>query len=132
MLLSCTAKFIFFCIVEVLYVFFVTEPFTSYRIWVESLITGDSESDEVRSETLNTTTDVSGPGPPRITNVTCLPGGGLYIQWHSPIEFFNKIDVYTVVYRTKGEQPQEIRLDTTADYEKQSFVSHLTVFKYSF
>ncbi|KAK9497581.1 hypothetical protein O3M35_004280 [Rhynocoris fuscipes] len=115
--------------VKVHYTLSQLKPFTTYRIWVETLIAGDSEADGVRSDTLNTTTDVSGPGPPKIKTLTCLQGGKMYIEWQKPIEFFNEIDAYTVFYGIENDNNEhKIRLDNLMDRDFQFLtVDNLTL-----
>lgn len=90
------------------------KPFTEYKIWVDSVMMGDGDNDNDRSETLKQYTDVSGPGPPRITNVTCLHNS-IFIQWQRPIEFFNTIDLYTIYYKsTNNDKYNEIKVNSSS------------------
>ncbi|XP_014259978.1 tyrosine-protein phosphatase 99A [Cimex lectularius] len=105
------------------------KPFTTYTIWVESVVTGDGDSDAEKSDVATQSTDVSGPGPPRITNATCITPNSLYVQWQRPIEFFNKIDAYYVTYRIDNSpDSEEIIIDTTLneDIDTSQIVSNLT------
>ena len=46
-------------------------------------------------------TDVRGPSPPRILNVSCLAEDALFIQWQRPTKYYNTIDFYYIDYRSE-------------------------------
>lgn len=103
--------------VKVHYTLSDLKPFTEYTIWVESWGRGDGDSESERTDQLKQCTDVSGPGPPRITNITCVPtNNSFYIQWQRPTEFFNTIDLYYITYRSiDSNEYEEIKVDTVND-----------------
>lgn len=82
---------------------------------------GDGDNGSELSEEIKQCTDVSGPGPPRITNVTCLPSNNpsnnsFYVQWQRPTEFFNTIDVYFIYFKTIDElEYEEIKFEPIND-----------------
>lgn len=48
---------------------------------------------------VNVTTDVSGPGAPFISNLTCQNETSLYLQWLRPGQVYGKVDLYYIYYR---------------------------------
>jgi hypothetical protein len=44
-------------------------------------------------------TDVGGPGPPHIANLTCRPPHSLVVQWLRPHDVHGAVDFYHVFYR---------------------------------
>ncbi|KAL1129503.1 hypothetical protein AAG570_012448 [Ranatra chinensis] len=92
------------------------KPSTEYNITVETQITkGDGDNVSEPTESLKQSTEVRGPGPPRITNVTCLPYNAFYLQWQKPIEYFRPVDLYYIVYRRENSETEEIRVDSSKD-----------------
>lgn len=58
-------------------------PYTSYEIWVESIVNGTTSE---RSESIFAQTDVQEPSPPKILNLTCWDTGAIYLEWARPEE----------------------------------------------
>ena len=75
-----------------------TEPFTEYKLWVKAF-TWKNEGES--SDTIEVKTDVGGPSPPRILNLSCLALDALFVQWQRPTKFYNTIDYYYVDYRNE-------------------------------
>lgn len=72
-------------------------PFTKYQVHVvakcEQFIKSES------SDTIIQYTDVDGPGPPIITNATCVPGTNgtsIFLQWTTPQLFNKSVDEYII------------------------------------
>ncbi|XP_075218273.1 protein tyrosine phosphatase 99A isoform X2 [Lycorma delicatula] len=70
-----------------------------YKIWVKAF--SDKNLEGAPSDAIMQRTDVSGPGPPRIMNVTCIEYNTLFVQWERPSVFYNNIDVYYILYRSE-------------------------------
>ena len=45
------------------------------------------------------TTDLSSPGPPIISNLTCQDENTLYVQWLRPAKVYGSVDLYYIYYR---------------------------------
>ena len=44
-------------------------------------------------------TDVAGPSPPLITNLTCKDEHAIYLQWEKPRLVYKGVDFYYIHYR---------------------------------
>lgn len=75
--------------------FLISEPYTEYKIYVKATNGHVGEA----SETVTQWTDISGPSPPIVTNLTCLSMDQLSISWKRPVEYYNTIDFYMITYR---------------------------------
>lgn len=94
-------------------VFFVTEPFTDYKIIIKAFTT---KFEGEPSEPMYQRTDISGPSPPIIVNLTCNSEDSIALKWKRPLEFYQTIDSYVVNYRVAGrERFREIELNASAD-----------------
>ncbi|KAF6216641.1 hypothetical protein GE061_000987 [Apolygus lucorum] len=104
------------------------KPNTFYKIWVESVVDGDGGQYDSSNETsVGQRTDVSGPGPPRITNLTCIPPNSFFVEWQKPTVFFDTIDYYYISYRTEhSKDSEEILIDTSKESGEFRLVSNLT------
>ena len=87
------------------------EPFTEYKLWVKAF-TWKNEGES--SDTLVIKTDVGGPSPPRIVNVSCQAEDALFIQWQRPTRHQSSIDFYYVDYRR----------DDWAEFEEITVTAH--------
>ncbi|CAG7829740.1 unnamed protein product, partial [Allacma fusca] len=72
--------------------------FTEYKLWVKAF-TWKNEGES--SAPIIVKTDVRGPSPPKIVNISCLAEDALFIQWQRPGRFYNSIDFYYVDYRSE-------------------------------
>lgn len=71
-------------------------------------------------------TDISGPSPPIIVNLTCHNQDALYLRWKRPLEYYNSIDFYIISYRVVGSNDfQEIKFNTSATHLETAVNSHL-------
>lgn len=62
-------------------------------------------------------TDISGPSPPIVVNLTCQSEDALYLRWKRPLEFYNSIDFYTVSYRSVAQpEHQEIKINASSSH----------------
>ncbi|KAF5300368.1 hypothetical protein FQR65_LT00989 [Abscondita terminalis] len=75
------------------------KPNTEYDIWVKAF-TGKNEGE--RSNSIINKTDIGGPSPPHILNLTCQAQDAIYLQWKRPLEFSNSIDFYYIYVYTGG------------------------------
>ena len=57
---------------------FVTDPYTTYKIWLEGIVDGVKTPE---SERILANTDVDQPSAPTLTNVTCYDTGMIYVEW---------------------------------------------------
>lgn len=73
-------------------------------------------------------TDIGGPSPPIIVNLTCQAYDRLYVRWKRPLEFYNTIDFYIMSYKSAGEHSfQEIKFNASAKHlETGMIVPNLT------
>ncbi|CAG0917800.1 unnamed protein product [Notodromas monacha] len=97
-------------------------PFTEYDVWVKAF-TWKHEGEP--SEHVHFTTDVGGPGPPKILNVTCQPPRSLMMYWQRPAVIFGGLDFYYIYYRDKEvswEFAEEVPVDTNPDKMVQSML----------
>jgi receptor-type tyrosine-protein phosphatase gamma len=72
------------------------KPFTWYLVFIQAYsrkFTGEP------SQTVKFRTDVSGPSPPQVINVTCFSQDSVHIQWQRPEDYYNQIDYYYVRYK---------------------------------
>ncbi|KAG8225883.1 hypothetical protein J437_LFUL006045, partial [Ladona fulva] len=74
------------------------KPFTDYKIWT---IAFTRAHDGAVSDPVYQKTDISGPSPPKILNLTCQADDALFVHWQRPTEFNNSIDFYFVDYRSE-------------------------------
>jgi receptor-type tyrosine-protein phosphatase gamma len=73
------------------------------------------------SDAIVVKTDVRGPSPPRIGNVSCQSEDALYIAWHRPTKFYNSIDFYYVDYRSEEWRDfEELTVSAHADQIEHS------------
>lgn len=62
-------------------------------------------------------TDISGPSPPILFNVTCHNQDAIYLRWKRPLEYYNSIDFYIICYRKVAQHEcQEIQFNASALY----------------
>ncbi|ODN00699.1 Tyrosine-protein phosphatase 99A [Orchesella cincta] len=74
------------------------EAYTEYKVWVKPF-TWKNEGES--SDAIVVKTDVRGPSPPRIVNVSCLAEDALFIAWQRPTKFYNSIDFFYIDYRSE-------------------------------
>lgn len=69
------------------------------------------------SESVTQRTDIAGPSPPIVVNLTCHNQTEMYLRWKRPLEYYNTIDFYIITYREEGDQrAEEIRLNASATH----------------
>lgn len=60
-------------------------------------------------------TDVAGPSPPYVVNLTCHSQDAIAIRWRRPHEFYNTIDFYIIKTRVVGQDNhRDIRINASA------------------
>lgn len=107
------------------YLFF-PEPYTEYKIFVKAYTNGHVGD---ASETVTQWTDISGPSPPIVTNLTCLEMYSLSISWRRPLEYYNTIDFYMITYRNLAYNDfQDKVINTTASRAGTEVCSSLQQF----
>ena len=68
-------------------------------------------------------TDVAGPSPPIITNLTCKDEQSIYLQWDKPDLVFKTIDYYYIYYRNEEQwQFKEVAVGMNGTTSKGSKV----------
>ena len=94
-----------------------TEPFTDYRIIVTAFtLKYDGEPSEVSLRT-----DVGGPSPPKVLNLTCHSLDTLFFSWRIPRVYHSSIDFYIVNYRNlEYDDTHEIRISANASIVETS------------
>ena len=77
-------------------------------------------------------TDIAGPVPPLILNLTCQSEDAIYVQWTRPATYWNSIDYYYIKYRTENARDyDEIELSTDTSH-LESGVSIIILHFYNF
>eukprot|EP00095_Tigriopus_kingsejongensis_P008769 maker-scaffold151_size306168-snap-gene-2.8 protein:Tk08769 transcript:maker-scaffold151_size306168-snap-gene-2.8-mRNA-1 annotation:"unnamed protein product" len=93
-------------------------PFTKYRIWLKAF-TWKNEGQPSRP--FEMVTDVAGPGPPIITNLTCKDEQSIYLQWDSPRVVYKTVDYYYIYYRNEEQwQFKEVAVGMNGTLSKGS------------
>lgn len=72
------------------------EPYSEYKIYVKAF-TENNEGEA--SDSIVQITDISGPSPPIVVNLTCQTHDSVFLRWKRPLEFYRSIDFYTIAYR---------------------------------
>ncbi|XP_040154808.1 protein sidekick-2-like [Anopheles arabiensis] len=95
------------------------KPFTDYRIIVTAFtLKYDGEPSEVSLRT-----DVGGPSPPKVLNLTCHSLDTLFFSWRIPRVYHSSIDFYIVNYRNlEYDDTHEIRISANASIVETSMV----------
>lgn len=89
-------------------------PYSEYKISVKAF-TWKNEGDA--SESVTQRTDIAGPSPPIVVNLTCHNQTEMYLRWKRPLEYYNTIDFYIIVYREEDDKhKEEIRLNASATH----------------
>ena len=73
-----------------------------YNISLEGIVEGDIPTP--RSNKILAHTDVDQPGPPFITNITCMDTGSLYVEWMRPQKYGRYVDTYRIYYGPVDQQ----------------------------
>ncbi|KAL5237711.1 hypothetical protein ACI65C_005121 [Semiaphis heraclei] len=106
-------------------------PFTKYQVHVvakcEQFIKSES------SDTIIQYTDVDGPGPPIITNATCVPGTNgtsIFLQWTTPQLFYKSVDEYIIYVSDTSDVVKNFNIslpkDSINSNHNQYIVQNLT------
>jgi len=80
-----------------IYIFKFLVPYTEYQVHIVAKCEQYIKSES--SDTIIQYTDVDGPGPPIITNATCVPGTNgtsIFLQWTTPRLFYRSVDEYII------------------------------------
>lgn len=89
--------------------FCLLEPLTEYKIWVKAF-TGKHEG--LSSDPVIDTTDIGGPDPPMILNLTCQTQDTMYIKWKRPNNFFGSVDFYYLYIKLDNQIWSNITIPT--------------------
>lgn len=93
---------------------FFLEPYSEYKISVKAF-TKRNEGD--LSDPVIQKTDISGPSPPIVVNLTCHSHDALYLRWKRPLEYYNSIDFYIINFRSVAQQGfQEIKFNASEEH----------------
>lgn len=105
-----------------------TEPYSEYKITVKAF-TWKNEGDA--SEAVTQKTDISGPSPPIVVNLTCHNQDALYLRWKRPLEYYNSIDFYIISYRIVSQHDfQEIKFNASATH-LETAVTFVSLYDFS-
>lgn len=96
------------------------KPFTQYRVQVRA-ITGGGKGDF--SDVYPVYTDVAGPSPPEITNLTELGSRSIYLAWEAPKHFYRTIDHYYIEVRDTSTNLKQRR--ALENNERETIVTGL-------
>lgn len=76
------------------------------------------------SDSIVQRTDVSGPSPPTILNLTCTGENSLYLKWRIPETYYNSIDYYIISYRNiETSIFKDIQIDNASSSHSEIGVS---------
>lgn len=84
----------------------LSEPYTEYKIWVKAYTL---KNEGLQSDSVRFRTDVAGPSPPIITNLTCQSNNTIFIEWKRPRpgETYNTVDHYFIMYKSADSDVYE-------------------------
>ncbi|XP_055371806.1 tyrosine-protein phosphatase 99A isoform X2 [Condylostylus longicornis] len=101
------------------------KPYTEYRITVKAFTT---KNEGEGSTPIYQRTDISGPSPPIILNLTCHSQDALRIRWKRPNDYYNTIDLYVISFRPVGTTEYENRKEnaSTEHLETMMILENLT------
>lgn len=100
-----------------------TEPYTEYKIFIRAFT---YRFDGEASDNVIQMTDISGPSPPQVVNLTCHSQDALYVRWKRPFEYFNTIDFYQIIFKNlENNEQQEITLNASAQHLETAVSSYL-------
>lgn len=69
-------------------------------------------------------TDVSGPSPPVIVNLTCSTTNSVYLRWRRPQTYYNTIDLYVITFRDLSTNDfKTIKIDNSSATHTEIAVS---------
>lgn len=89
-------------------------PFTEYKIWVKAYTW---KNEGLQSDSVRYKTDVGGPLPPAITNLTCQSNNTLYVEWKRPrpADYYISVDQYFVIYRSSESNDYEEKIINSSE-----------------
>lgn len=102
---------------EIIYRLQNLAPYKKYSIWAKAFTSKHEGNSSARLEVL---TDVSGPGRPAVTNLTCPGPNSLYVEWTQPEQFYHSVDSYVLHYRARGQQAWHTRTVLVPPVDKPS------------
>lgn len=102
-----------------------TEPYTEYKIFIRAFT---YRFDGEASDNVIQMTDISGPSPPQVVNLTCHSQDALYVRWKRPFEYFNTIDFYQIIFKNlENNEQQEITLNASAQHLETAVSSNVWI-----
>ncbi|MPD00303.1 Tyrosine-protein phosphatase 99A [Portunus trituberculatus] len=72
------------------------EPNTQFKVWTKAYT---QRHEGKSSQPVIVSTDLSGPGAPTISNLSCQANGDIYLQWLRPEKLYGTVDLYYIYYR---------------------------------
>ncbi|XP_063603042.1 tyrosine-protein phosphatase 99A-like isoform X3 [Penaeus indicus] len=105
---------------NILYSLHDLTPNTNFKVWTKAFT---QRHEGTSSVPLTVKTDVSGPGAPVISNLTCQPDGNLYLQWLRPAQLFGSVDLYYIYYRPEDSfEFEEIAVNSVNNRLEHNFL----------
>ena len=102
-----------------------TGPYSEYKISVKAF-TWKNEGDAC--DAISQRTDISGPSPPIVVNLTCHVQDALYLRWKRPLEYYNSIDFYIISFRSVAQKEfQEIQFNASAAHLETAVSEWLSI-----
>ncbi|XP_056645742.1 tyrosine-protein phosphatase 99A [Diorhabda sublineata] len=94
------------------------KPMTEYTIFVKAFT---QKHEGYSSDSQIAVTDISGPSPPKILNLSCQANETIYIQWERPSSFYYSIDYYYVYINLGNTLYDNITIPTTKDHLETTY-----------
>nr|XP_053639721.1 tyrosine-protein phosphatase 99A-like [Cherax quadricarinatus] len=96
------------------------EPNTHFKVWTKAFT---QRHEGKSSSPVFVSTDVSGPGAPSISNLTCQADATLYLQWLRPEELYGTVDLYYIYYRPEDAfEFEEIAVNSVNNRLQHNFL----------
>ncbi|KAK9890036.1 hypothetical protein WA026_008843 [Henosepilachna vigintioctopunctata] len=94
------------------------KPLTEYKIWVKAFT---CKHEGTPSDPVVNTTDIGGPDPPLILNLTCQTQDTMYLKWKRPLHYFDSVDFYYIYIRLDNHLWQNITLPTQTEHLETAY-----------
>ncbi|KAK8381218.1 hypothetical protein O3P69_008230 [Scylla paramamosain] len=96
------------------------EPNTQFRVWTKAYT---QRHEGKSSQPVIVSTDLSGPGAPTISNLSCQANGDIYLQWLRPEKLYGTVDLYYIYYRPEDSfEFEEIAVNSVNNRKEHNFL----------